>query len=174
MDTQSIHSDGQDPAALESTGRSADVSPTRFLPERGRSNSPPWLKSRCFVYDRDNSKLEVQKKEAVKGSLYSFVTSSELTILFPGHERDFQKIQLKPWQRHITLFVSPDAETEDGKTELKTSEQTKGDGNRLLFATLDLRGPGLVDKIHMMAGGLKTLYVSNKCQVRREFNDEVT
>ena len=49
---------------------------------------------------------------------------------------------------------------------LMTGEQTKGDGNRLLFATLDLRGPGLVDKCYMVAGRLKTLYIFNKGRVR--------
>ena len=68
--------------------------------------------------------------------------------------------------------MDPDAQTEEGKMKLKTDEQTRDDDNRLLFATLDLRGEGVVDKLHMMAGGLKTLYVSNKGQGRGYVSDE--
>ena len=48
-----------------------EVGPNQFLPARGRTPSPPW-KSRCFVYDCGNVKLEVHKKEEIEGStIYS-------------------------------------------------------------------------------------------------------
>ncbi|KAI9684283.1 MAG: hypothetical protein M1822_005756 [Bathelium mastoideum] len=133
---------------MESIDPNTEVRESQFLKARGKSHTPPWHKSRCFVYDCDNAQVEIRAKETIK------------------EDKDFQKIQLKPWQRHVALFVLPDAKKEEDRSKLMTGEQTKDDGDRLLFATLDLRGPGLVDKFHMIAGGLKTLYVFNKGRVR--------
>ncbi|KAF2238222.1 hypothetical protein EV356DRAFT_529223 [Viridothelium virens] len=102
--------------------------------DKRRNHGFPWLKSRCFVYDCESVKLEVCNEKTVAES------------------RGFQKISLKPRQRHVTLFMTP----EEGNAELKT----EGGNNNLLFATLDLEGEGLIDKLHMMTGGLRTLYVS--------------
>ena len=78
-----------------------------------------------------------------------------------NHQR-YQKIQLRPRQRHVELFVNPNTDSEEvegGGTELKTEEETKGDTNRVHFATLDLKGTGFIDKLHMLAGKITTLYV---------------
>ncbi|KAF2238223.1 hypothetical protein EV356DRAFT_529224 [Viridothelium virens] len=139
---------GQSKIAQDSDISDVDVAPHQHLRERGRTPSPPW-KSRCFVYDCGNVELEVMKKEKIE-----------------GHEEKqrYQKIQLRPRQRHVALFVESETEngnTDEGETRLMTEEETKEAKNRVLFATLDLKGAGLFDKLHMLAGKLTTLYVFN-------------
>ncbi|KAI9699599.1 MAG: hypothetical protein M1820_007098 [Bogoriella megaspora] len=142
--TESTSEEHSEPLAADrlSSGEQ-EVSEYRFLLKRGRTSSPPLLKPRCFVYDSENVKLEVRAKEDIEAE----------------GKRSYQKIELRPRQTHVALFVDKDAQTETPGKVFKTDEETKGDSHRILFAELNLRGAGFLNKILFTIGALSTLYV---------------
>ncbi|KAI9666367.1 MAG: hypothetical protein M1821_004303 [Bathelium mastoideum] len=123
------------------SSREEEVSENRFVHPSRRRNSPRnW--SRCFVYDSQSEKVDVRPMEEVK------------------ENEKYQRIPLRRRQKHVALFVNEDPQAMDSGKQFKTEEETKHDQHPVLFAKLDLRGPGFLNKLLLMSGRLSTLYVS--------------
>lgn len=61
-----------------------EVARERFLPKRGSSNSPPWFKPRCFVFDTESDKLDVWLEEDIQGTQPSSTICRKLTCSRPN------------------------------------------------------------------------------------------
>ncbi|KAI9712379.1 MAG: hypothetical protein M1820_001592 [Bogoriella megaspora] len=99
-----------------------------------------FLHQRCFVYDSESGKNSIRLA-------HTFTEGNK-----------YQKIPLRPRQKHIKLFRNEDDQASE--KWFKTEEEAKEDQYPVLFSKLDLGGPGIWNKFLLMSGSLSTLYVS--------------
>ena len=115
--------------------------------------------SRCFVYDTTSETVDVRPMEEVEGRLQTPDYSLGLADVWIEDWR-YQKIPLRPRQKHVALFVNKDCQAMNSEKNFKTEEDFENNQYLVLFAELDLRGPGVWNKLLLMSGWLSTLYVS--------------